>query len=91
VHIHGPQNLAAFELNSLYAAQAEAKQRAAETRRKLSEFASLMEAESEDCVVALSGREGSDSDQQERRPSQSENTGPDPEGEVPESHVSDWA
>ena len=92
MHIHRLQNDPAFALNALYAAQqAEARQKAAETRRKLSEFASLLEGESEDCIVTLGERREDGSAPKDRRHAQPRNGDSDPEQDPGETQVSGWA
>lgn len=91
MHIHRIQNDLALELNALYAARkAEAKQRAEETRRKLSEFASLLEEEAEEVVFASSGSRGGSEHEAGRR-YQNEDEQSDPESEEAEPQISDWA
>jgi len=92
MHIHGMQNYAADALNALYGAQqAQARQRAAETRRKLFASASLLECDTEDFIVTLGDRQESGPGQRERKTRQNENLPPDAEAETAQPDVSDWA
>ncbi len=97
MRVHANQFNPNAQLDALYAAQKAAAQReAARTRKKLIEFASELagEAESDDCVVRLQGREESQeemkkqyqqSSRDKKKPSDSSHS----EGD--ESSVSDWA
>ena len=91
MHVHGHQMNPAFAMNTVYAAQqAQAKQRAEATRKKLFESASLIAGESEDCIVTIGERQG-DGDHQERN-SQRNDAKPECAKDGDEvQQVSDWA
>lgn len=90
MHIHGMQNNAAFAANALDAMQrAQAAQRAQETRDKLFEFASQLEAE--DCIVTLGEQQEDDSRQQNGKRKKHGNAESGPQEETAEPQISDWA
>ena len=92
MHIHGMQNNLLAELGALQAAQqAATRKRAEETRRKLSEFASLLEGEADECVLASSGLPEDTSEREERKGRQDENPHSDSEADSKGAQVSDWA
>jgi hypothetical protein len=70
--------------------QAQAKQRAEATRRKLFEAASEIAGEAEDCIVTLGEKQEGDSRQQEQNRQQNEKKKPPQQEEAEEPHVSDW-
>ncbi|SRR5271156_3644547 len=98
MHVHGNQINPNAQLDALYSAQrAAAKQEAARTRKKLSEFASEVggEAESEEgCVVKLGGGEA-DEEAAERQKRPRQGGGKRQEGaagaEEANESISDWA
>jgi hypothetical protein len=91
MHIHKMQTNLASELNVLNAMQqAQAKQRAEATRRKLFEAASEIAGEAEDFIVTLGKHQEGDSRQQEQTRQKNEKTKPQPPEEAKEPHVSDW-
>lgn len=90
MHVHGHQIDPAFAMNAEIAAQqAQAKQRAEATRKKLFESASRIAGESEDCIVTIGERQG-DGDQQERNNRGDAEQEHAKDGEEVQQ-VSDWA
>lgn len=91
MHIHKMQNNLTFELNALYAVQqAQAKQRAEATRKKLLEAASQIAGEAEDCIVTLGGQQEDSSRQQEQNRRQDKKQKSEQIEEAEGPHVSDW-
>jgi hypothetical protein len=95
--VHNNQPNPYAQMDALHAAEkAAAKREAARTRKKLSEFASRLKAQSdgaEDCVVRLGSREESDGQGKEKdresRGEQKQKSQAD--SEEPDNHVSGWA
>jgi hypothetical protein len=96
MHVHANQINPNVQLDALYSAQrAAAKQEAARTRKKLSEFASELAGEPESgeaCVVKLEGREDSQEETKRQNPQGGGKKQEDPtDVEGADRSISDWA
>lgn len=93
MHVHPSQTNPYAQLDAMNAAQKSAAQKAAaQTRKKLSEFASTLsgEAEVEAGIARLEGGDGYQEKQQEQTPRNQHNTGGQPSNDADNS-ISDWA
>jgi hypothetical protein len=95
MHIHPNQTNPNAQLDALYSAQkAEAKREAANTRKKLLEFASELAGESdseEACVVRLGAREESEDEPEQQNPTGHRKQNRPPDSNDADSVISDWA
>jgi hypothetical protein len=82
-----------LQLDAMLAAQkAAAREQAARTRRKLTESASTLVGEAEDCVVELHGREEQEGEAERQRPRRTRSGAQEePGSEEADGSVSDWA
>lgn len=95
MRVHANQINPNIQLDAMYAAQkADAKREAARTRKKLSEYASKLSGEGEDCVVELGRGEESDDEadrQKPQKPLQARKSGSESPNPPEDEAISDWA
>lgn len=92
MHIHRLPTNSELQMNALYAAQqAEAKRKAEETRKGLSDFASILKGEAERSISLLDERQEGESGRRQQKRQQEEQTQPESEQESASPRLSSWA